>query len=271
MRTEPHPLPTEPCASLHSSGSSSDYSATPPPSSPAPNSYPCNSKAPVSRCECPQGSPRPPFLHLSPGPPPPPFGLPDPDCWPRSLPTQWHLTRHNGTETRESRGRQAVSSARQQASFSDTPLLLLLPPRPQWGSLDLGGLTAAARARRCCRATSRASACEGRGWGPHRLLWPLSWRWGPCCLPPSLVGSTSCVSHSSFMLSVQLWYPLSSSPPLGRHSYNGPSNSALPLSFSAAWSHSPVSCNYPWTYFIYLIAKPSAFAKRIAHTLSCFK
>lgn len=174
----------------------------------------------------------------------------------------------------ESRGRQAVSSACRQPDSSATPSLLLLPPRPQWGckcSSDLGGLTAAARARRCCRATSRARAREGRGRGPHRLLRPLSWPWGPSCLPPPLAESALWIVHPSFLLSVQPWFPLSSSPSLRRHSDNGPSNSAPPLSSSAAWGHRSISCNYPSTYLTYLTAKPLTFAKRIARAFSCFK
>ncbi|XP_064339240.1 histone H2B type W-T [Camelus dromedarius] len=87
-----------------------------------------------------------------------------------------------GERRERAAGARPVGSACRQSGSSATPSLLLPPPRPPRGgkcSLDLGGLTAAARARRCRRAASRARARQGRGRGPRRLLLPLSRRRGP--------------------------------------------------------------------------------------------
>lgn len=162
--------------------------------------------------------------------------------------------------------------------FSATPSPLPLPPRPQWGSkcsLDLGGLTAAARARCCRRAASRARARRGRGRGCAASSCPFLG-----VLEPGVGASRSCMSRtlpgSLTLLSCSVSNPGSPWPPLllspiSRRSDNGPSNIGLQLGSSAAEGHSPISCNHPSTYLIYLTSRRSSFAKRIAQTSSCFK
>lgn len=106
-----------------------------------------------------------------------------------------------GQRQKRSAGRrQAVSSRSRQPSSSETPSLLPLPPYPQWGSkcrLDLGGLTAAARARRCCRSASRARACQGRGRGPVLPLWVPFLALGTQ-LPPAIAGGEHNLARSLF-------------------------------------------------------------------------
>lgn len=87
-----------------------------------------------------------------------------------------------GARRERAAGARPVSPPCRQSGSAATPPPLLPPPRPQRGgkcSLDLGGLTAAARARRCRRAASRARARRRRGRGARRLLSPLSRRGGP--------------------------------------------------------------------------------------------
>lgn len=184
MRTEPHPLPTEPCASLLGSGSSSGLLSNAPLHChlpPTPTSGAAQSL--FSSYEWSWGSTRLSFLPLLTGPPPP--GLPGPPApSPCSCPRTGTLPNTMGRKQERAAGARQVSSACRESGSLESPSLLLLPPRPQWGSKcgsDLGGLTAAARARRCRRAASRARARarQGRGRGPRRLLVPLSRRWGP--------------------------------------------------------------------------------------------
>jgi hypothetical protein len=178
MRTEPHPLPTEPCASLLGFGSHSRLLSnaplhhhlppTPTPAAPRPlsrgASVPGNhlvrpfSLFPQAATSWPPGS-------ASPSP--------------SSCPRTGTLPNTMGRRKERAAGAGQVSSACLWSGSWATRSPLLLPPRSQWGSkcsLDLGGLTAAARSRRCRRAASRARARQGRGRGPRRLLVPLSWR-----------------------------------------------------------------------------------------------
>lgn len=183
MRTEPHPFPTEPCVYLRGFGSRSELLSNAPLHRypPPPNSDPCSAYASFPRCKCPGGSPRPPFLPLPTGPPPP--GLPhslaaSPSPCPRTRTLPYTM----GERWEGAAGARQVTSACRQSGSSVTRSPLLLPPCPRRGSKsssDLGGLTAAARARHRHRhrrrAASRARARQGRGRGPRRLPVPLSW------------------------------------------------------------------------------------------------
>lgn len=178
MRTEPHPFPTEPCI-CGALAAAPNYSATPPSIVTPPNSDPCSAYASFPRCKCPGGSPRPPFLPLPTGPPPP--GLPRSlAASPSPCPRTRTLPNTMGERWEGAASARQVTSVCRQSGSSVTRSPLLLPPRPRRGSKsssDLGGLTAAARARHRHRrrAASRARARQGRGRGPRRLLVPHSW------------------------------------------------------------------------------------------------
>lgn len=185
-----------------------------------------------------------------------------------------------GERRERAAGAKQVSFACRQFGSSATLSPLLPPPRPQPGgkcSLDLGGLTAAARARRCCRAASRARARQGRGRGPRRLLAPLSWRWGPRvaasrprasrALPGSLTLLSRSVSNPDL--------PCPSLPSPRRSVGTATMDGQILLSHLAPLQPGAITrllwrLPFRLPHLPYL-QKPSAFAKRVAHTPSCLK
>lgn len=243
MRTEPHPLPTEPCVYLPGFGSLSKLL----------------SNAPLHRHLPPQLRPlqrlglfpkvqMPPQItqtSLSPSSHSPPTSRPPASAAasPSPCPRTGILPNTMGERREEAAGARQVSFACRQSDSSATRSPFLLPP-PRWvskSSSDLGGLTATARARHCRRAASRARARQGRGRGPRRLLVPLSRSWRPGIasfrhrMLRGLLGSL--VFLSCLWSSPGLPCPLLLPSPISRHNDNGPSNIALPLSSSAAWGH----------------------------------
>lgn len=246
MRTEPHPLPTEPCVYLPGFGSLSKLLSNaslhrhlPP------QLRPLQRLGLFPKVQMPPESPRPAFLPLPTGPLPPGLQRPRPLAplpahAPASYPIQWE---RDGKRPRVP-GRSALRAG------SPTPqrhghrsCCLLLAGAASAAQTDLSGLTAAARARHCRRAASRARARarQGRGRGPRRLLVPLSRSWRPGIAAfrhrvlRGLLGSL--VFLSCLWSSPGLPCPLLLPSPISRHNDNGPSNIALPLSSSAAWGH----------------------------------
>lgn len=184
MRTGPHPLPTEPCASARLWQLLWITQQRPPPPSPTPAPA---TPTPAAPRPLPQGAGAPgdhpdlPFSLCPRGPHLPASRVLQPLSHSR-CPLTGILPNTMGARRERAAGARPVSPPCRQSGSAATPPPLLPPPRPQRGgkcSLDLGGLTAAARARRCRRAASRARARRRRGRGARRLLSPLSRRGGP--------------------------------------------------------------------------------------------
>lgn len=199
-----------------------DYSATPPSTVtyPPPNSDPAAPRSLSQGATAPGGSPRPPSLPLPPGLPPSDLPRP-PAAKPLSLPPHQHLTQHNGREAGEGRGGQAgqlcVPAVRlfgdtvtaPAASSSSTRRQVQLGPR--WPN------SCRSRPLLPPHSVSRPRPRPpGEGAGPApppRAPFSAPGTRGRR-LPPSRFESAPWLTHTSFMISVQPWSPLSSSSPL---------------------------------------------------------
>lgn len=277
MRTEPHPLPTEPCASARlwqPLWITQQRPLLPLPNPPAPT----------------RAAPRPPSQgasasedHLD-----LPFSVfpkachlpasrvrrsraPLPAHAPAPYPVQWERDwRGPRAPGRSALGAGRLASQRHR-HHSRCLLVLNGAASAAWTSVawQLPLAPAAAAAQRL------APAPAGRGRGCAASSCPFLG-----VLEPGVGASRSCMSRtlpgSLTLLSCSVSNPGSPWPPLllspiSRRSDNGPSNIGLQLGSSAAEGHSPISCNHPSTYLIYLTSRRSSFAKRIAQTSSCFK